>query len=215
MTEEEWLSYSDPEEMLVFLRRKASDRKIRLFVCAWCRRHFWKQLHHATPRHLLEISERYADGLYSRKVVVAARNAFNRVSDRLCHAGTSRAIKAVWWAAYAHPINSAFQMRGRQPRHATLRLQAVLLRDIFNPFRAAPISSAMLFWQDSTVVRLAQAAYDERILPAGTLDNARLAVLADALEEAGCTDEQILTHLRGGGEHYRGCFVVDALLGKS
>jgi hypothetical protein len=41
------------------------------------------------------------------------------------------------------------------------------------------------------------------------------AIVADALEEAGCSDEQILGHLRSGGEHYRGCFVVDALLGKS
>jgi hypothetical protein len=71
-----------------------------------------------------------------------------------------------------------------------------------------------LTWNDATVIRLAQVAYDERILPAGTLDNARLADLADALEEAGCTDAQILTHLRGG-DHYRGCWAVDLLLGKN
>jgi hypothetical protein len=70
-------------------------------------------------------------------------------------------------------------------------------------------------WNDAAVSCLAQAAYDERILPAGTLENTRLAVLADALEEAGCSDEQVLGHLRGGGEHYRGCFIVDALLGKT
>jgi hypothetical protein len=64
------------------------------------------------------------------------------------------------------------------------------------------------------VVCLAQAAYENRQLPPGLLDNARLAVLADALEEAGCQDPVILGHLRSGGEHVRGCFVVDALLGK-
>jgi hypothetical protein len=91
-----------------------------------------------------------------------------------------------------------------------------LLREIFdNPFRPVTISPTYRSWNDATVVRLAQATYDNRILPAGTLDNARLAVLADALEEAGCSDEHILTHLRSGGEHYRGCFVVDALLGKN
>jgi hypothetical protein len=83
------------------------------------------------------------------------------------------------------------------------------------PSAGSLIRSTWLTWNDAAVVCLAQAAYDERILPTGTLDNARLAVLADALEEAGCTDVQILTHLRGGGEHYRGCFVVDALLGKT
>ena len=61
---------------------------------------------------------------------------------------------------------------------------------------------------------LATAAYEERILPAGTLDSDRLAVLADALEDAGCDNEDILSHLRGPGPHVRGCWVVDLLLGK-
>jgi hypothetical protein len=59
------------------------------------------------------------------------------------------------------------------------------------------------------VVRLAQATYEERHLPEGTLDNTRLLILADALEEAGCTDTDILCHLRGPGPHVRGCWVAD------
>jgi hypothetical protein len=94
--------------------------------------------------------------------------------------------------------------------------QCSMIRDIFgNPFRHIHILSTWLSWNDSIVRRLAQAASDNRTLPAGTLDNTRLAILADAWEEAGCRDEQILTHLRSGGEHYRGCFVIDALLGKN
>jgi hypothetical protein len=61
---------------------------------------------------------------------------------------------------------------------------------------------------------LAQAAYDERELPSGHLDAKRLAILADALEESGCTNEDVLTHLRGEGPHVRGCWVVDLLLGR-
>jgi hypothetical protein len=49
----------------------------------------------------------------------------------------------------------------------------------------------------------------------GTLDNTRLAVLADALEESGCTSEDVLGHLRGPGPHVRGCWVVDLCLGRS
>jgi hypothetical protein len=64
------------------------------------------------------------------------------------------------------------------------------------------------------VVALARAAYDQRELPAGTLDPARLAVQADALEEAGCTDADILNHCRRPGVHVRGCWAVDLLLGK-
>jgi hypothetical protein len=76
-------------------------------------------------------------------------------------------------------------------------------------------SAAVPAWNDSTVVRLAQAAYEERHLPAGTLDTGRLAVFADALEEAGCMDADILGHLRGPGPHVRGCWAVDLCLGKS
>jgi hypothetical protein len=93
--------------------------------------------------------------------------------------------------------------------------QPALFREVIgNPFRPVSISPSVLTWNDATVVRLAQAAYEERHLPAGTLDTNRLAVLADALEEAGCSDADILSHLRGPGPHVRGCWAVDLLLGK-
>ncbi|MGE3806627.1 MAG: WD40 repeat domain-containing protein [Gemmataceae bacterium] len=69
-----------------------------------------------------------------------------------------------------------------------------------------------LAWRDRTSPKLAQAAYDERELPSGHLDTKRLAILADALEEAGCTNENVLAHLRGAGPHVRGCWPVDLLL---
>jgi hypothetical protein len=64
-------------------------------------------------------------------------------------------------------------------------------------------------------VKLAQAVYEERELPSGHLDAARLAVLADMLEEAGATDPHLLGHLRSPGPHIRGCFAVDALAGRA
>jgi hypothetical protein len=60
---------------------------------------------------------------------------------------------------------------------------------------------------------MAQAAYEHRDLPGGTLEPHRLAVLADALEEAGCDNPLILGHLRGPGTHWRGCWAVDGCLG--
>jgi hypothetical protein len=91
-----------------------------------------------------------------------------------------------------------------------------LLRDIFgNPFWPAELAEGVLTWNDGCVVKLATAAYECRQLPDGTLDKARLAVLADALEEAGCQDETVLKHLREqGAVHVRGCWVLDLLLGK-
>lgn len=92
-------------------------------------------------------------------------------------------------------------------QHET-RLQCDLLRDIFdNPFRPVTINPAWLTWNDGTVQKVAQAIYDERAFD-------RMPILADALEEAGCENAAILTHCRQQGEHVRGCWVVDLLLGK-
>src|SRR5439155_8378323 len=89
---------------------------------------------------------------------------------------------------------------------------AALIRDIFgNPFRHIEFASA---WLTPTVTQLAQAAYDVRILPSGQLDRAHLAILADALLDAGCHNDDILAHCRGPGPHVRGCWVIDLLLGK-
>jgi hypothetical protein len=93
--------------------------------------------------------------------------------------------------------------------------QALLLRDIIgNPFRPPPpLAPSLLTLNGGLLVKLAEAVYGNRVMPAGTLDSDRLAVLADALEEAGVSGEMI-SHLRGAGQHWRGCWVLDALLGK-
>ncbi len=95
--------------------------------------------------------------------------------------------------------------------------QAKLLRDVVaNPFRPASIvDPAWLAWRGGVVRELARAAYEGRLLPEGTLEPARLAVLADALEEAGCDYAELLGHLRGPGVHVRGCHALDLLLGKA
>jgi hypothetical protein len=98
-----------------------------------------------------------------------------------------------------------------------LHRQVDLFRCIFgNPFRPAPlIGPAVLAWNERTVVRLAQHIYEDRHLPDGTFYSDRLAVLADALEEAGVTDALLLEHLRGAVPHVRGCFALDAILGRT
>jgi hypothetical protein len=90
------------------------------------------------------------------------------------------------------------------------RRRTELLRDIVgNPFRPVSINPV---WLTPTVTSLAAAAYEERFLPSGELDTARLAVLADGLEDAGCDNANILTHLRVPVSHVRGCWVLDLLL---
>jgi hypothetical protein len=99
---------------------------------------------------------------------------------------------------------------------AAERIQADLVRDIiWNPFAPPPpIPLSLLALSDGLVVNLARATYEDRIMPAGTLDPVRLGVLADALEEAGA-DDGMVAHLREqGNTHVRGCFVLDLLLDK-
>jgi hypothetical protein len=91
-----------------------------------------------------------------------------------------------------------------------------LLRDIFgNPFPPSPpVPTAVLAWNDRTIPSIAQAIYDDRRMPEGTLDTARLAILADALLDAGCGDEELIAHCRSEGPHVWGCWAVDLILGK-
>ena len=84
-----------------------------------------------------------------------------------------------------------------------------------SPFRPVTVEPGWLTWHGGAAVKLAQAIYEDRELPSGHLDAARLAVLADLLEEAGCSDPHLLGHLRSPGPHVRGCVAVDALLGRS
>jgi hypothetical protein len=94
---------------------------------------------------------------------------------------------------------------------AESKAQAALLRDLFGPlpFRAVSLDRASL----ALAMPIAVAAYDARDLPSGHLDSAYLAVLADALEDAGA-DQAILDHLRGPGPHVRGCWALDCVLAR-
>ncbi len=84
--------------------------------------------------------------------------------------------------------------------------QVLLIRDIFgNPFRPVAFDPV---WNTSTVVALAQGMYAER-------DFSAMPILADALQDAGCDNDDVLNHCRGPGPHVRGCWVVDAILSKS
>jgi hypothetical protein len=87
-------------------------------------------------------------------------------------------------------------------------VQVAILRDICGHlFHPISVGASWLAWNGGTASKVAQAIYDQRRF-------ADLPILADALEDAGCTDRHILDHCRSGGEHVRGCWVVDLLLGK-
>jgi hypothetical protein len=128
-----------------------------------------------------------------------------------------RAAPESYWKRYESPtLTPEEERRWEAGRQVESNAQTHLLRDIIgNPFHPAPvIDPAWLTRNNGLVKRLAEAAYQERSLPDGTLDVARLAVLADALTDVGCTDPDLLEHLQGPGPHTRGCFVLDLLTGR-
>jgi hypothetical protein len=231
MNEEQWLAAADPRPLLEVVRDTASDRRLRLFGCA-CVRRVWVLLLEEQSRRLVEAGELYADGLADELTLAEARQAYHdhlreaddgerdaeddeddlvlpdaEAATAACEVAESGA--SLFCALYASHYAASAAEGGEQGERAA---QAVLLRDIFNPFRPITLSPSCLTPQ---VVALAQAAYDQRELPSGHLDPAHLAVLADALSDAGCEDAGLLGHLRGGGVHVRGCWGVDAVLGKS
>jgi hypothetical protein len=193
MTENQWLTTTQPKFMLIFLRGKTSARKLRLFACACCRSSYPRGLGPQTES-LFAVAELYADGVASLEDV---RQHWKAADDEL----TWPEQPAAWAEALAKT-----RSRAQQTRRATIA------RCIFgNPFRPITLGPAH---RTPTIVSLAQAAYEERILPSGELDPVRLAVLADALEEAGAAGE-VVEHLRGPGPHVRGCFAVGLCLGRA
>lgn len=222
MTEQEWLAAADPQSMLDHLRDsgKANERKLRLFAVACCRR-IWDHLTDERSRRAVEVAEGYADGLVDQQQRACSeaegRQATIGLSGRPWFAALAAKMSVAKHIPLPGVVNFTLADDTLRPGDREVRRceQVHLLRDIVgNPFRPPSLPPSVLAWSDGLVRRLAEQAYEERSLPAGTLDIARLAVLADALLDAGCTDADLLGHLREPGPHCRGCFGIDHLLGK-
>jgi hypothetical protein len=229
MTEREWASCADPLAMLYALREVASERKLRLWACACCRRPWgwprrlvgeWGRLFAA--RRVVEATELYADGALDAEALEAAREDVLRECGHLAMpagAPSSAAYYAAGGTAGGYLWSCLLAVKHAADCGADLAeeaaAQADILRDHFGrpPFLSATVPAAVLRWQGGLVPRLAEAAYRRRALPLGTLDGDALAVLADAVEEGGGAAE-LLAHLRAPGPHSVGCWAVDALTGR-
>jgi hypothetical protein len=228
--------------MLAFLRGKVSDRKLRLFAVTCCRR-VWPLLTDERSHRAVRVAERYADeetdeedlrlaGISAENVADAfASSSITARGDAQTSAACAAANTTVTAAAIAadytsanvasvafHAATADGAPSAAQRRDAERDAQACLLREILGPlpFRDVRITPSILSWNDGIIVRMASAIYQERSLPDGFLDNTRLAILADALEEVGCTDQEILSHCRQQElVHVRGCWLIDLLLSKN
>jgi hypothetical protein len=228
--------------MLDFLRN-ASDRKLRLVLCACCRQ-LWFLFQDNQKAQVIEVAESYAGGQTSAKELRYIRRfVLDMLQERMGWReedaqfmmdtfegipfadGPTDSIAATFAAArvVAETVNTRQlrqtltiladtqpESRKRKARQECKRNQCSSIREIIGPlpFHPITIAPAWLAWNAGTLGRLAQGIYDERAFD-------RLPVLADALEDAGCTNADILDHCRQPRLHVRGCWVVDLLTGRS
>ena len=225
MTQSKWLKASDPQPMLEFLGERASDRKLRLFACACCRRswHIAKMPRLQQALALLEafiegaakdsdrgrahklggqvLESRASDGqqCLGAEVWKAAKKNFKRDEYEFYNIGESAAAALGYEAGEPYAVFLAAKKAERKE-------QAWLVREMFgNPFRPATFSPS---WRTDTAMSLARVMYESR-------DFSPMPILADALQDAGCDSEDILDHCRDPKQvHVRGCWVVDLVLGK-
>jgi hypothetical protein len=181
-------------------------------------------------RQALETAERYADGISSDAGRSSARKAAQNAAQGrdVTRFPTEpkwrrRATSSVYWAnagvaqeaAYNAPklvIEALVWHTGGHAHPASgfiskaeSKAQSELAHDIFgNPFRRVAFVPA---WCTSTALAIAQGIYDDRAFD-------RLPILADALQDAGCENDDILNHFRGDGPHVKGCWALDLVLGK-
>ena len=223
-TESEWLRSSDPERLLRHVKKSHADRtsagrrKLRLFACACCRRG-WDYLHlEPEIRDCIEFAESFADGEGTKDELKRSGNECTvRYNTARRELGEDGPIATLAYAArstcdpVANPLrsgvyNSVGWALGGEPAF-DYPAQAALLRCIFgNPFRPVAFDPR---WRTETAVALATGIYADRAFD-------RMPIVADALEEAGCDQPDVLTHCRQpDGPHARGCWVVDGVLGKA
>jgi hypothetical protein len=227
--------------MLDVVHHKGTARKFRLCAVAFCRSVIpLLEEHRSEVEQIVAVAEQFADGgnlgldekkeeleaTYLRSISCDYWNVAAIMAAMMaCRDDAFRAARGVVRHTTAFTIDvwarTHHQRRRRGKEHRPAKVAhstrlCALIRDIFGPvlFRSIPLDAYWLTWNGGTIMQLAEDAYERRIMPVGALDPDRLAVLADALEEAGCDNADLLTHLRGPGPHCRGCWVLDRLTGR-
>ncbi|VTS01461.1 Uncharacterized protein OS=Sorangium cellulosum (strain So ce56) GN=sce5710 PE=4 SV=1 [Gemmata massiliana] len=209
MTEAEWLSANvNPTAMLCSLKDRVTGRKVWLYTCA-CQRMWWPLLEDRISLQAINATEEGADSGASQKELDEAgapipwtERALQEMGAYIGEWGRLTRAEAARRAVAAAP-DQEFNSRAVQIQ--VNADQAAILRDIFgNPFRLAAFPAS---WRTPTVLTLAAQMYESR-------DFGAMPILADALQDAGCDNADVLDHCRGPGPHVRGCWVVDLVLGK-
>jgi hypothetical protein len=155
------------------------------------------------------VAERHADGLATDSEREAAHDEARRHELRLRGDQVTHAWRwaiRVWQILSAEISLHEDPLRPPPPPWPLAGEACRLLREVVgNPFRPAALDLDWLTWREGTVPKIARVIYAERRFE-------DLPILADALEEAGCTSADILGHFREPGAHVRGCWALDCIL---
>jgi hypothetical protein len=213
VTEDEWTTSEDPDLLLEAAKslKWLPARKARLFS-AGCFRLVWDKITADDIRLAVEMSDARADKKISQQELERHRYPMTKASEFvrswLAVAIQSLATSNLNPGHVAHQVRAATEnsVYGFSRRGVPCQPQADLVREVVgNPFRPVTFDQQ---WRTSDTVGLAQAIYDDKAFE-------RMPILADALMDAGCEEEQIIGHCRGVGPHVRGCWVVDLVLAKT
>jgi hypothetical protein len=212
MTEAEWLACEDWTRMLDFVEARKSLRKLLLSNIAVCQALIPiirdKQSIRAL-KMLEDIADREVSGKDQHEAQNWARSSLaqcppaNRASYYARCAVYNLTLVEGDHAVLSQTGNFTASLDATENGEAILKEGANRIRCI-NSFQPITLSPS---WLTSTVLSLAQGIYTEKAFD-------RMTILADALGDAGCDNEELLNHCRGHVAHARGCFVVDLLTGR-
>jgi hypothetical protein len=207
MTESEWLACRNDEVMLKWLGKRFTRRKRRLLGCATARQ-VEHLIHNPVSHEIVELCERYADREVAKQVVEQAFQRLVWEPASYTEWNIRDLAMGIPTPSSSGDSNLNHFPEGRSVKQTQLDW-ADAMRDLFGPlpFRKVPIAPVWLLANDGAVTTLARTIYDERRW-------SDMPILADALEEAGCANADLLNHCRAKQRHYRGCWVVDLILGK-
>jgi len=200
--EKSWRAGSPHEARRAVFKLGAVPRKCRLFSVACCRLAI-KDIRNPDCHALIDLVERRADDDSLAADVAKLRRKVHRWAGS---ARISLAQARGWYALYA--AWNAADPQSRAPVHGFLHSHRFrdLLAEVYGPRNGGATFDAA--WRTSTAVSLASQMYESR-------DFGAMPILADALQDAGCTSDAILNHCRDPlATHVRGCWVVDLVLGK-
>ncbi len=220
MKEKTWLKadWDDLYARICFAASKVSARKLRLLAASNCRL-IWDLIPRRDCKKAVEVAEAFADGEATKKAMTEMRAELRQIPVQRFAYWQTRAFGACFDVVHDKIASRVFgifvdvagaALMRKLPEWDYDEMQEIQLSRLLDVVGPLPFRKTKLQpnWLTDTVTILARTMYDSR-------DFGAMPILADALQDAGCDNDEILIHCRDPKQHHcRGCWVVDLILGK-